>query len=71
MERCVKCNLLLVSLGWGYYFHPKIKDFYGREQGDHRQCPVAIDPLGNTFKISTPSEPIPEEIALNLSILSY
>jgi len=72
MMRCSKCDMLLISLGFNYYFHPKIKDYYGREQIDQRQCPIAIDPLGNTFKIQPTSvEKIPEEIALELSILSY
>ncbi len=72
MKRCSKCDMLLISLGFNYYFHPKIKDYYGRDQDNVRQCPVSLDPINNTFKIQpTPVEKIPEEIALELSILSY
>jgi len=72
MRNCSLCGMLLISLGFNYYFHPKIKDYYGREQDDARQCSIALDPIGNTFKIQPTSvEKIPEEIALELSILSY
>jgi hypothetical protein len=71
VERCHKCDLLLVSLGFGYYYHPKVQNHFGQAQEDARQCSIAIDPLGNTFKIAQPHELIPEELSLQRSMLSY
>lgn len=71
LKRCHLCDLHLINRGFGYYYHPRVQDHFGRDKSDVYQCSIAIDPLGNTFKISEPVELLPEEVALNLSILSY
>lgn len=71
LKKCKLCDRPLVGRGFGYYYHPLILDHFGRQQPDERQCSIALDPIGNTFKISKPVKPTPEEIALEVSILSY
>jgi len=71
LRKCEKCSRHLINRGFGYYYHPLVQDHFGRDKSDEYQCSIALDPLANTFKISEPVELLPEEIALNLSILSY
>jgi len=35
---CPECNRVLLTLGWGYYSHPPLKDHFKRTKATEYQC---------------------------------